>query len=77
MDFMFNALLDWRRFRGLTVVNAVMRECLVIYADQGITDETVAAAMECLTFQRGTAPINIWIDNGPEFISRALDNGPI
>ncbi|MCA3735944.1 MAG: transposase family protein, partial [Phenylobacterium sp.] len=49
------------------------RECLAIHADQWIKGEAVATVMERLTFQRGTAPAKIRVDNGPEFVSRALD----
>lgn len=69
---MSNALFNGKRFRALTVVDAFTRECLAIHADQGIKGEAVAAVTERLTFQRGTAPTKIRVDNGPEYISRAL-----
>jgi hypothetical protein len=40
--------------------------------DQGIRGEQVAAAMTRITESRG-APRTIPVDNGPEFISKALD----
>ena len=73
MDFVSDALFNGKRFRALTVVDAYTRECLAIHADQGINGEAVATVMERLTFRRGTAPAKIRVDNGPEFISRALD----
>jgi len=73
MDFVSDALFNGKRFRALTVVDAFTRECLAIHADQGIKGEAVATVMERLTFERGTAPTKIRVDNGPEFISRALD----
>ncbi len=72
-DFVSDALFYGQRFRALTVVDAYTRECLAIHADQGIKGDAVATEMERLTFQRGTAPAKIRVDNGPEFISRALD----
>jgi putative transposase len=71
MDFVFDALFNGKRFRALPVVEAYTRECLAIHADQGIKGEAVATVMERLTFQRGTAPTKIRVNNGPEFISRA------
>lgn len=73
MDFVSDALFNGKRFRALTVVDAFTRQCLAIHADQGIKGEAVTAVMERLTFQRGTPPAKIRVDNGPEFISRALD----
>jgi len=73
MNFVSDALFNGKRFRALTVVDAYTRECLAIHADQWIKGEAVATVMERLTFQRGTAPAKIRVDNGPEFVSRALD----
>jgi putative transposase len=73
MDFVSDALFNGKRFRALTVVDVFTRECLTIHADQGIKGEAVATVMERLTFERGTAPTKIRVDNGPEFISRALE----
>jgi putative transposase len=72
MDFVSDALFNGKRFREPTVVDAFTRECLAIHADQGIKGEQVVDVMDRLLFQRGTAPAKIRVDNGPEFISRAL-----
>ena len=61
------------RVIGSDLSTAGTRECLAIHADQGIKGEAVATVMERLMFQRGAAPAKIRVDNGPEFISRALD----
>lgn len=74
MDFVSDALFDGRRFRALTVVDAYTRECLAIEVDQGLKGDHVVAAMERLTFLRGTAPGKIRVDNGPEFVSKVLDH---
>ncbi len=68
-----DALFNGKRFRALTVVDAYTRECLAIHADQGIKGEQVVDVMDRLLFERGSAPANIRVDNGPEFISQALD----
>ncbi len=72
MDFVSDALFDGRRLRALTVVDAFTREALAIDVDQGIKGEQVVAAMARITAVRG-APESIRVDNGPEFISKALD----
>ena len=74
MDFVSDALFNGKRFRALTVVDAYTRECLAIHADQGIKGEQVVDVMDRLLFERGSAPAKIRVDNGPEFISRALDH---
>lgn len=72
MDFVSDTLFDGRRFRALTIVDNFSRECLGIKADQGITGEQVVGLLERICFSRG-APGMIRVDNGPEFISKALD----
>ena len=61
-----------RTLPALTVVDAFTREALAIDVDQGIKGEQVVAAMTRITSVRG-APRTIREDNGPEFISKALD----
>ena len=72
MDFVSDALFDGRRLRALTVVDAFTREALVIHVDQGIKGEQVVEAVSRVTAVRG-APKSIRVDNGPEFVSKALD----
>jgi putative transposase len=72
MDFVSDALFDGRRLRALTVVDAHTREALAIDVDQGIKGEQVVEAMMRIAALRG-APKAIRVDNGPEFVSKALD----
>jgi len=72
MDFVADALFKGRRSRALTVVDAFTREALAIDVDQGIKDEPVVEVMARISSIRG-APRTIRVDNGPEFISKALD----
>ncbi len=72
MDFVSDALFDGRRLRALTIVDAFTREALAIEVDQGIKGEQVVAAVTQLAHGRG-APRTIKVDNGPEFVSKALD----
>jgi putative transposase len=72
MDFVSDALFDGRRLRALPVVDAFTREALAIEVDQGIKGAQVVAAVAQLASERG-APRVIRVDNGPEFVSKALD----
>lgn len=72
MDFVSDALFNGRRIRALTVVDDFSRESLAIEVGQSITGEQVVAVMNRLTAVRGV-PQRIRVDNGPEFVSRALD----
>ena len=64
--------INSRRLRALTVVDAYTREALAIEVDQGIKGEQVVEVMTRLTALRGS-PSAIRVDNGPEFVSKALD----
>ena len=67
-----DALFDGRRLRALTGVDAHTREALGIDVDQGIKGAQVVEAMMRIAALRG-APKAIRVDNGPEFVSKALD----
>ena len=72
MDFVSDTLFDGRRYGALTIVDNFSRECLGIKADQSIKGHHVVALLERICFYRGS-PKTIRVDNGPEFISKALD----
>jgi putative transposase len=72
MDFMSERVADGRWVRILTVVDQFTRACLGLLADQSLTGETVAQALEPVGLQRG-APRSITVDNGSEFASRVMD----
>lgn len=72
MDFMRARVADGRWFRILTVVDQFTRECLGLLADQSLSGEKVAQALEPVVAQRG-APRSITVDNGSEFASRVMD----
>jgi putative transposase len=72
MDFVSDQLFNGKRFRTLTVLDMYSRECLDICVDKAIKGERVAAVLDHLKETRGL-PKRIKVDNGPEFISRALD----
>jgi putative transposase len=73
MDFVADALFDGRRFRALTLVDNYSRECLEIEVGQSLKGEDVVRVMERMKLLRGAIPKRIKVDNGSEFISKALD----
>jgi putative transposase len=73
MDFVMDALFDGRRFRALTLVDNFSRECLEIEVGTSLKGEDVVRVMERMKLLRGTLPQRIKVDNGSEFISKALD----
>ena len=72
MDFMADRLVDGRRFRILTLVDNVSRVSPAIVADNALTGERVVEALDRL-LASGQRPAMLSVDNGPEFISKALD----
>lgn len=72
MDFVAARLIDGRWFRVLTVVDQFTRECLLLLADSSLTGQKVALTLSRIVAERGT-PISITVDNGTEFVSKAMD----
>jgi putative transposase len=72
MDFVSDGLFNGRRFRSLTVVDNFSRECLGIWVDESIKGDDVVRFIKRLALKRG-APERVFLDNGPEFIGKALD----
>lgn len=72
MDFVSDSLHNGRRFRCLNIVDVYSRENLAIAVDTSISGIMVAGCLDRLKDFRGLPEI-IVTDNGPEFISKALD----
>jgi len=72
MDFIHDPLEDGRKFRILTVVDQFSRECPILAAEHSLSWEKVVEYLEGLRRRRGL-PKAITVDNGTEFISKALD----
>jgi putative transposase len=71
IDFMSDALVDGRKFRLFNVPDDYNRESLAIEVDTSLPSLRVQRVLNNLINQRGK-PINIRVDNGPEFISHTL-----
>jgi len=73
MDFVSDALFDGRKFRALTVVDNHTRECLAIEVTQSLTGDDVVRVLTNIAKERHQYPLRTQADNGPEFVSLALD----
>ena len=69
---MADRLVDGRQFRVLTLVDNVSRVSPALVAAGSLTGERVVAALDDL-LAAGQRPQMLSIDNGPEFVSKALD----
>jgi len=76
VEFVSVRLPDGRWFRTLTVLDLYSRESLAVVADRSLTGVKVAAALTAVLQQR-RAPHAITVDNGSEFVSRAMDSWPM
>ncbi len=72
MDFVHDRLDDSRPFKTLNVVDEFTKEALAIEVDFSLPGPRVVRVLEWLRETRGL-PEEIVTDNGPEFISVALD----
>lgn len=72
MDFVSDGFVDGRRLRCLNIVDDFTKECLAIEVDTSLPGRRVASVLERLAESRGL-PHSVTVDNGPEFVSKALD----
>lgn len=72
LDFLSDQLFDGKRIRILTIVDAFSRLSPAIDVRQHYRDADVVDTLERVTAIHGL-PKTIRVDNGPKFISRALD----
>ena len=72
MDFMSDELFDGRKIRLVTIVVHFTPESIAIEVGQRFRGKNVVATLERIGTDR-VFPKPIRVDNGPEFISKALD----
>ena len=70
MNFVVQRLPDRCWIRILTVVDQFTRECLVLHADNTLSGEKVALALDKVV---ACASESITVDDGAEFTSKVLD----
>ena len=73
LDFMSDSLSNSRAIRTLNIIDDYNREALWIEVDHSLPAERVVRVLENLLLWRA-APKQICMDNGPEFISKRLEN---
>ena len=72
MDFTHDQLASGRKFRTLNLMDGFTRESPRIEVDTSLPGLRVVRVLEAVAGERGY-PQAIQVDNGPEFISRVLD----
>ena len=72
MDFLHDVLYNGRKLRFLPIIDTYTKECFRIEVDSSIGGKRVCTVLSQIAAVRGL-PENIVVDNGPEFISNALD----
>jgi putative transposase len=72
MDFTRDSLASGRKFRTLNLMDGYTREAPRIEVDTSLPGPRVVRMLEEVVRERGV-PEAIQVDNGPEFISRAVD----
>ena len=73
MDFVRDTLVDGRPFRVWTVVDDATRECPMLLVERSLPAGRITDALETLRLVRGL-PQTLVCDNGPEFVSQAMDH---
>lgn len=72
MDFLSDRLADGRRFRVLALVDHFSRVSPALEAEFSFPGKQVVAVLERVASTQGL-PKELYVDNGPEFISKELD----
>jgi putative transposase len=72
MDFTQDQFSSGRKFRTLNLMDGYTREALAIEVDTALPGTRVVCVLQRLKQERRT-PEAIQVDNGPEFISQAVD----
>ena len=72
MDFVRDTLADGRPYRVWALVDDCTREAPLLLVDRSLPAARVVEALDTLLLVRGR-PAAIVCDNGPEFVSQALD----
>ena len=72
MDFMSDELCNGQRIRLLTLVDNFTRESLAVEVDTHLGGQRVVEVLQLIS-QGRSLPRTIRVDNGPEFISKVLD----
>jgi len=73
MDFMKDALSSGRRLKVLPIIDEYTKKCFKIEVDTSINGVRVVRTLNDIALKEEGLPEIIIVDNGPEFIGRAVD----
>lgn len=72
VDFLQERTASGQKLRMLTVTDEFTRESLAIEVGRSLTAQRVVQTLRQAIAERGTAPVHLRSDNGPEFVALAL-----
>lgn len=71
-DFQFDATSDGRPIKIVSIIDEHTRECLGGLVERSITGEDLIAELDGLAAERGSYPVVLRCDNGPELVCAAM-----
>ena len=74
-DFLFDRTSDGRSLKWLSVIDEYTRECLSLEARRGMSAREIREILAGVVARRGSAPLRMRSDNGPEFAAEAVRTG--
>ena len=72
VDFQFDATTDGRPIKIVSIVDEHTRECLGGLVERSITSEDLIAELHHVAVERGSRPLVLRCDNGPELACTAM-----
>jgi putative transposase len=73
-DFIFDRTSDGRSLKWLSLIDEYTRECLSLEARRGMTAGEIREILAGVVARRGSAPLRVRSDNGPEFVAETVRN---
>jgi transposase InsO family protein len=71
-DFLLDRTGDGRSLKWLTLIDEYTRECLSLEARRSMTAREIREILADVAARRGSAPLRVRSDNGPEFAAEAV-----
>jgi putative transposase len=71
-DFIFDRTSEGRSLKWLSLIDEYTRECLSLEARRGMTALEIRETLADVVSRRGSAPLRVRSDNGPEFAAEAV-----
>ena len=71
-DFIFDRTSDGRSLKWLSLIDEYTRECLSLEARRSMTARDIQEVLAGVVARRGSSPLRVRSDNGPEFAAEAV-----